>query len=53
MLKRQNPLFQAYEREKKYTVNVQCSVQYTLLLLYLCMLYEYHVVAFGIIRGFT
>jgi len=23
------------ERERKYTLNVQCSVQYTLLLLYL------------------
>ena len=37
-LKCQNPLLSyIQERERKYTVNVQCSVQYTLLLLY-CML---------------
>jgi len=37
-LKRQNPLLSYVgEREKKYTVNVQCSVQYSLLLLYLML----------------
>jgi len=29
-LKHQDPLL-TYERERKYTVNVQCSAQYTLL----------------------
>jgi hypothetical protein len=28
-------------RERKYTVNVQCSVQYTLLLLYLMLVMSY------------
>jgi len=36
-LKHQNPLF-SYVRERKYTVNVQCSVQYNLLLLYLMLM---------------
>ena len=45
-LKRQNPLLSYVEggegeRERKYTVNVQCSVQYTLLLLYLMLLMSY------------
>ena len=37
-LKRQNTLL-SYERDREgnYTANVQCSVQYTLLLLYLIM----------------
>jgi len=30
-----------YARERKYTVNVQCSVQYTLLLLYLMLVMSY------------
>jgi len=30
-----------YERERNYTVNVQCSVQYTLLLLYLMLVMSY------------
>jgi hypothetical protein len=30
-LKRQNPLL-SYVRERQYTVNVQCGVQYTLLI---------------------
>ena len=35
-LKRQNPLLSyVREREREYTVNVQCTVQYTLLLPYL------------------
>jgi hypothetical protein len=39
-LKRRNPLL-SYLREKKYTVNVQYSVQYTLLLLYLGLVVPY------------
>jgi hypothetical protein len=35
------PYFHTYEREGKYTVNVQCSVQYTLLLLYLMLVMSY------------
>jgi len=42
-LKRQNPLLSyVRERERKYTVNVQCSVQYTLLLLYLMLITSYY-----------
>jgi len=41
-LKRQNPLLSyVRERERKYTVNVQYSVQYTLLLLYLMLVTSY------------
>jgi len=43
-LKRQSPLLSyVRERERKYTVglNVQCSVQYTLLLLYLMLVVSY------------
>ena len=41
-LKRQNPLLSYVpERERKYTENVQCSVQYTLLLLYLKLIMSY------------
>jgi len=41
-LKRQNPLLSyVQERERKYTVNVQCSVQYTLLLFYLMLVMPY------------
>jgi len=44
-LKPKNPLLSYYirerERERKYTVNVQCSVQYALLLLYLMMIMSY------------
>ena len=41
-LKRQNPLLSYLRRrERKYTVNVQCSVDYTLLLLYLMLLNSY------------
>ena len=47
-LKRQNPLLsylrdrdRERERERKYTANVQCSVQYTLLLLYLMLIMYY------------
>jgi hypothetical protein len=41
-LKRQNPLLSSVrEIERKYTVNVQCSVQYTLLLLYLMLVMSY------------
>jgi len=40
-LKRQNPLLSNVKRERKYTVNVQCSVQYTLLLLYLMLIVFY------------
>jgi len=29
------------ERERKYTANVQCSVQYTLLLFYLMLIMSY------------
>jgi hypothetical protein len=29
------------EREREYTVNIQCSVQYTLLLLYLMLVMAY------------
>jgi hypothetical protein len=39
-LKRQDP-FHTYDRERKYTVNVQRSVQYTLLLLYLMLVMSY------------
>ena len=39
-LKRQNPLL-SYVRERKYIVNVQCGVQYTLLLLYLMLVMSY------------
>jgi hypothetical protein len=28
-LKVRSPYFHTYERERKYTVNIQCSVQYT------------------------
>ena len=41
-LKRQNPLLSYIrERERKYTVNVHCSVQYTLLLLYSMLVVSY------------
>ena len=43
-LKRQNPLLsyvRERERERKYTVNVHCSVQYTLLLLCLTLVMSY------------
>ena len=43
-LKRQNPLLsyvRERERERKYTANVQCSVQYTLLPLYLMLVMSY------------
>jgi len=40
-LKRQNPLL--YVQERKYTVNVQCSVQYTLLLPCLMLVMSYWV----------
>jgi len=43
-LKHQNPLLSYVperERERKYTVNVQCSVHYTLLLLYLMLVMSY------------
>ena len=37
-LQRQNPLLSyVQERERKYTADVQCSVQYTLLLLYVML----------------
>ena len=39
-LKYQNPLL-SYVRERKYTVNVQCSVQYTLLLFYFMLVMSY------------
>jgi len=43
-LKYQNPLLSyVREREKNYTVNVQCSVQDTLLLLYLMLVMSYSV----------
>ena len=35
------PYFHTYGRERKYTANVQCSVQYTLLLLYLMLVMSY------------
>ena len=44
-LKRQNPLLsyiRERERERKNTVNVQCSVQYTLLLLHLMLVMSYY-----------
>jgi len=41
-LKRQNPLLSyILEKERKYTANVQCSVQYALLLLYLTLIMFY------------
>jgi hypothetical protein len=45
-LKPQNPLLSYVrqserERESKYAATVQCSVQYTLLLLYLMMIMSY------------
>jgi len=45
-LKHQNPLLsyvreRKRERERNYTVNVPCSVQYTLLLLYLMLIMSY------------
>jgi len=41
-LKRQNPLLSYIgERERVSTLNVQCSVQYTLLLLYLMLVMSY------------
>ena len=41
-LKSQNPLLSyVRETERKYTANVQCSVQYTLLLLYLMLVMSY------------
>ena len=41
-LKRQNTLLSyVRDRERKYTVNMQCSVQYTLILLYLMLLMSY------------
>jgi len=43
-LKCQNPLLsyiRERERKRKYTVNVQCSVQYTLVLLYLMLIMSY------------
>jgi hypothetical protein len=39
-VKRQNSLL-SYVRDRKYTVNVQFSVQYTLLLLYLMLVMSY------------
>jgi hypothetical protein len=33
--------FHIYERERKYIVSVQCSVQYTLLLLHLMLIKSY------------
>jgi hypothetical protein len=39
-LKHQKPLH-SYVQERKYTVSVQCSVQYTLLLLYLMLVMSY------------
>jgi len=41
-LKRQNPLL-SYIQERKYTVNVQCSVHCTLLLLYFMLVGSYYV----------
>ena len=32
-----------HTRERKYTANVQCNVQYTLLLLYLMLVMSYYV----------
>jgi len=41
-LKRQNPLLSyVRETERKYTVNVHCSVQYTILLLHLILVMSY------------
>jgi hypothetical protein len=40
-LKRQNPLLSWCVRDRKYTVNVQYSVQYTLLLLYLMLVVSF------------
>jgi len=40
MLKCQTPLL-SYVREREYTVNVQCSVEYTILLLYLMLVMSY------------
>ena len=43
-LKRQNPLLSCVrerEREREYTVNVQCNVQYNLLLFYLMLVLSY------------
>ena len=54
-LKHQNPLLlyiRERERERKYTVNAPCSVQYTLLLLYLmlvvllCIIYQLNFTVF-------
>jgi len=45
-LKSRNPLLSYVlqrKRERKYTVNVQCSVQYTLLLLNLILVMSYSV----------
>jgi len=39
-LKCQNPLL-SYVQDRKYTVNVQCSAQYTLLLLYFALVMSY------------
>jgi hypothetical protein len=52
ILKCQNPLL-PYIQKRKYTVNVQCSVQYTLLLLYLMLVISYcwHVAHMGEERG--
>jgi len=40
-LKVRIPYFHTYDRERKYTVNIQRSVQYTLLLLYLMLVISY------------
>ena len=40
-LKVRIPYFHTYDRERKYTVKVQRSVQYTLLLLYLMLAMSY------------
>ena len=41
-LTHQNPLLSYIrDRERKYTVNLQCSVRYTLLLLYLMLVMSY------------
>jgi hypothetical protein len=59
-LKPQNPLLSyVQERERKYTVNVQCNEQYTLFNdgnVLLCVIYQLNFtvyIAFGIIHGFT
>jgi hypothetical protein len=50
-LKRQNPLL-SYIRYRKYTVNVQCSLQYTIITLFnvdnvlLCVIYQLNFTVF-------